>query len=67
MHYRKQEYLVDEKCLTRNFIYKVTVKTEKGIKNIHWLGFTFEHQFIKHKYSVKHEKHYNPTTLSQFI
>ena len=56
------------KILNENLIYKVTVKTEKYIKT--YIGsteLTFKDRFTKHKYSFKHVKHRNTTTLSKFI
>ena len=65
---RKQECPVDRKCLSENVIYKATVKTEKCTKTyIGSTGLTFKDRFTKHKYSFRHEKHSNSTTLSQFI
>ena len=54
--------------LTQNLIYKATVKTENQTKfYIGSTGLTFKDRYTKHKYSFKHEKHGNATTLSQHI
>ena len=52
------------KFLTENWIYKVTLKTEKYIKMyIGSTGLKFKDRFTKQKYSFKHEKHNNTTAL----
>ena len=65
---RKQECPVNGKCLTQNLIFKATMKTENQNKfYIGSAGLTFKDRYTKHRYSFKHEKHGNATTLSQNI
>ena len=65
---KKQECPVKGKCLTENLIYKATVKTENQTKfYIGSTGLSFKDRYTKHRYSFKHEKHGNATTLSQHI
>ena len=52
----------------REFYYKATVKSENDTKfYVFSTGITFEGLYTKHKYSFKHEKRGNATTLLQYI
>ena len=65
---KKQECPVNGSCLTENIIYKPIIKTENQTNfYVVSTGPSFKNRYTKHKYSFKHEKHRNATTLSQYI
>ena len=65
---KKQECPVNGSCLMENIIYKATVITDNQTKfYVGSTGLSFKNRYTKHKYSFKHEKHKNTTTLSQYI
>ena len=65
---RKEDCPVNGRCLTENVIYKASVKTANETKfYVGSTGLTFKNRYTKHKYSFRHEKNSNATTLSQHI
>ena len=63
---KKENCPLSNKCLSSSVIYRATVK--KSGK--YYIGMTendFKHRYNRHKFSFKHEKDKNATTLSQHI
>ena len=64
----KDQYPLDNKCLTSSVIYNAQVTTNNATKN--YIGLTegtFKQRFSQHKATFKHRKYTNNTELSKYI
>ena len=62
---KEQECRVNNKFLTKSLIYIAKVKSKNDTKSyVSSTGLSFKNPYTKHKYSFKHEKYDNTTTLS---
>ena len=65
---RKLDFPVNESFLMENIIYWASYTTEIQTKfYVCSTRLTLQNRYTKHKYSFRHEKHSNATTLSQYI
>ena len=59
---RKEDCLVNGRCLIENVIYRASVETANKTKfYVGSTGLTFKNRYTKHKYSFRHEKNSHAT------
>ena len=64
---KKDQCPLQQKCLTKNVIYKATITTANPDTEKEYIGLcetTFKKRYANHKKSFNHEKYKNSTTLS---
>ena len=64
---KKDQCPLQQKCLTKNVIYKATITTANPDTKKEYIGLcetTFKKRYANHKKSFYHEKYKNSTTLS---
>ena len=65
---KKSECPLQQKCLTKNVIYKAVVTTSSDEKHyVGSTGRTFKERYAGHKYSLRHKASENSTELSKYV